>query len=510
MTRIKNSCARWPLQRSILEPWQGYPALKRGRRGKWLAFALSLVLLAACGRPPPGPDLETVPAATLTATPTPTATATGVPTDTPRPVSSTPVPTRTATPPPAQTPATRSQAELPRDSEAVPRLLDHAYHTDTQGDVHVVGQVLNDTYQNLKLIRIEGSFYDQNLAVIAEAETYAYIDTLRPGEKAPFKLTLPKRDVPRPISSYNLKTSGTATTDEPFLGIQFVQHDASLDDVSWNAGQSDLAIVGEVTNVESIPAGDIRVSCALYDVDGKVLDVGMTYAIANVLEANQVSPFKLYISEVNGEPTSYQIITYGQEAGEAQFDSRAKLRISSTRSFAGDWQNWIMVGEVHNLDITRARFVEVYASYYDESNRLIAVDSSYAWRDILAPEHRSPFKLDLSGAPENIDHWQVWVQGTKTDDVPPGNLIVEDVLNVVSASDQVTLSGNVRNVDAADMGDIEVGVTIYDADRNIVAAERIWLEGVLPPGGALPFELEVQATESANSYQLYVQGTIQE
>ena len=50
-------------------------------------------------------------------------------------------------------------------------------------------------------------------------------------------------------------------------------------------------------------------------------------------------------------------------------------------------------------------------------------------------------------------------------------------------------------------------VTVYDAEGNVVMTDWTWLEDKLAPDATMPFEFEVQASEQADSFSLYVQGT---
>ena len=57
------------------------------------------------------------------------------------------------------------------------------------------------------------------------------------------------------------------------------------------------------------------------------------------------------------------------------------------------------------------------------------------------------------------------------------------------------------------MESIEVAVTVYDAEGNVVMTDWTWLEDSLAPGASMPFEFEVQSSEAADSFELYVQGS---
>jgi hypothetical protein len=60
------------------------------------------------------------------------------------------------------------------------------------------------------------------------------------------------------------------------------------------------------------------------------------------------------------------------------------------------------------------------------------------------------------------------------------------------------------------MTSIQVGATIDDASKQMLAIGRLDLQGELAPGASMPFEFQVQATGAADSFKLYVQGKVTE
>jgi hypothetical protein len=483
---------------------------------KRVALGLLCLTLIAC-RPSPTPTVLPTDKAAPTHTPAPTATPTPSPTATSI-LSPLPAPTATPTPSPTATP-TPSPTATPKVEENPLTLPLHTAYVDLDGTVHVIGQVYNGGRQNVRGVKIKGRFYALDGRLLAEAETRAYIDVLRPDEKAPFDLVLLEPlvgvDAPRPgeglypIDAYVLEASGEDASDEPFLGIQFIQHDALL-------GQDDeLIVIGEVNNVADRPASQVRVACAVYDAAGDVLDVGVTYAEREILEPQGISPFKLRLAKVNGAPENYHVIAYAQEASAAELDRQAALEVWDTYRRADERDDLVVGGEVRNIDAVDAISITVHASFYDADDTLVAVERSDAWREILVPGERSPFEILLPNTPQGIVRWLIVVGGRKGDDAggerpsTQERLTLEDVANEVDETYVVFFTGKARNRGPETMTEIQIGATIYDAKEGVVAANRIYLDGDLAPGASTPFELNVQATEKAHTFLLYIDGKIE-
>ena len=157
----------------------------------------------------------------------------------------------------------------------------------------------------------------------------------------------------------------------------------------------------------------MHIACALYDEQGHIVNVALTFAEVDVLESGALAPFKLLVPEVHGQPANYHILAYAQQAEPYQIERQAEIEIVSTRAYEENVGKWVLIGEVQNVDQVPARFVQVAASIYDQEDNLIAVGSTFAWRSTLAPEHRSPFQIDLYAPPKGIDHWRLDVRGTR-------------------------------------------------------------------------------------------------
>ena len=139
---------------------------------------------------------------------------------------------------------------------------------------------------------------------------------------------------------------------------------------------------------------------------------------------------------------------------------------------------------------------------------LVAVDWSYVWATILEPGERSPFSIELANTPVDVDLWQIWVEGEKTQARANDSLTLAQVDSTLDEVGIAAFTGEVENVGRVTMTDIQVAVVVYDAAGQLIAADWVWLEGDLAPGKAMPFELQVQAGEHASSFEPYVQGRV--
>ncbi len=215
---------------------------------------------------PTDPDL---PLPTATPTLTPTATATATPTLTP-----TLTPTITPTPQPEGVFVTTSR--LLEGSEFSRRLI---------------GEVLNNTSLNVYNVRVTARFYDdQNNQVAVTDSTATLLRRFLPRQRNPFEITL--YSPPANIASYALSLT---YDDEPgFINYEPVN-------VLSNNVRNVLfgtEVFGDLRNDQSVPLTNIRVTAIVYDREGKVLDVGLTF-IVETLDPGQTATYTIWLYDTD-------------------------------------------------------------------------------------------------------------------------------------------------------------------------------------------------------------------
>jgi hypothetical protein len=342
-------------------------------------------------------------------------------------------------------------------------------------------------------------YYDGSGTEIARQEGPVHVDILLPGEQAPFKLSL--WDPPPGIVSYKLTISGTETTARPFADVTFAQSHAQMQGDNVN-------IVGLVRNEGPDAASQVHIAAALYDEQDVLLDVATVSAPLTVLSPDQESPFRLVVSgpHVNGLPARYDLIAYGQRASDAEKDTQARVALADTHNYTNDVEDLVIVGEIANTGDQNATYLEAFASFYDTQGQVLAVDQGYVWADVLSAGTRSPFLFELFGTPAEVDHWQIWVQGQRTDRPVAGPLTVVDATCWMDSASIATFEGSIRNDGPQELSWIEVAVTVYGAEDGVLSTGWTVLPGSIAPGASKPFQFKARAPGAASSFRLSAQG----
>ena len=228
---------------------------------------------------------------TPTPTLTPTATSTPIATFTPVPTN-TPVPTPTITPSPPPSP-TQAPVVLVLSSQGfIPYQGSKSYY--------IVGEVLNNTGNNVWLIEISATLRDASGKVVGSDSSYAIIDNLTPGMKSPFRVLF--FDVPT-FTSYDLVVTWDTTSSQPYL-LEVLNQSSRFD------SSSAYHVVGEIHNQHSQKRTFVRAVVTLYNASGQVVGVDYSYTNPDELGPGQTASFDTDVSSWVGRPNRGNIASY--------------------------------------------------------------------------------------------------------------------------------------------------------------------------------------------------------
>jgi hypothetical protein len=92
--------------------------------------------------------------------------------------------------------------EIIEPIEIPPRILSHSTYVDSTGNLHIVGEVINESFQPLRFVQIIATFYDSNNSVIGTDFTFTSPSTIPPGQRAPFDIIVSEGSIPTSLLAY--------------------------------------------------------------------------------------------------------------------------------------------------------------------------------------------------------------------------------------------------------------------------------------------------------------------
>lgn len=209
------------------------------------------------------------------------------------------------------------QTDLLADSEAVenPNLVVSevtpiTYQFAGSDLLLVVGLVENTGSENLELVEVEVSFYDQDNEFLGTLWGTTSAILIEPGHTYPFSasLVIDGDDIAirKQWATYQITTAAHPLTYTP--QVYYQDFDIVLSSVvEVQPGQ--YLLLGTLTNIgtETVSTEDIFISAAGFNVDGKMAGFGKGASIqSSTLAPGESIPFEVTIQSNGGEPVSYQ------------------------------------------------------------------------------------------------------------------------------------------------------------------------------------------------------------
>jgi len=167
-----------------------------------------------------------------------------------------------------------------------------------------------------------------------------------------------------------------------------------------------------------------------------------------------------------------------------------------------------VVGEVINETPDTVYSVKVIARFYDAANQLIATDDTFTFFSAVFPNQRSPFRVLLFDPPSDIARYEL------TLDVSDTSFLEYRNVEVLSQSTRdtsigVEVFGEVRNNRSQTMNSVEVVVTFYDADLNVIDVDNGFPSvTTLDPGETSVYSLSTLTENTFSSYVVQAQGYV--
>lgn len=185
------------------------------------------------------------------------------------------------------------------EAEDVPPLdLAIVYHTSFSDDymLTIVGEIANNSDQTAEWVYVAGGLYDASGQIMNATTAYTMLDTIAPGEKAPFKMYF--SDNWKDSTDYYLQVTGRAG-DAPVPEVRLVDYKASKEG-------NTCTFAGTVENLTAGEIGFVSVIVSLYDASDQLVDASWTFSDGSAIPAKGKDTFTLSVYDC--KPYKYEVI----------------------------------------------------------------------------------------------------------------------------------------------------------------------------------------------------------
>ena len=206
----------------------------------------------------------------------------------------------------------------------------------------------------------------------------------------------------RYLKTYPISSPSPTTKEEK---VKILSHNGYVDYL-----YGCFKAVGEVQNGVKSNIEQVKVTATFYDSQYNVIDTGSSTTEIRILKPEQKSPFEIFCSDKTKKPSSYKLSVSYSETENEPFEGLEILRHSSSKTTKEGFHE--IVGEVKNKGMTDAKSVRVIVTYYDISDDVIGIASSYTTPSDIASGATAPFEIPATPMKVRHARYELQVLGT--------------------------------------------------------------------------------------------------
>jgi len=200
-------------------------------------------------------------------------------------------------------PITLTPTNTPTNTPTAPPpyiLSNHSWYVNSIGSLHVVGEVQNNTSNNLRFVRITANFFDSHGVLLDVDYTYTWLDNLPAGDKTCFDLFVSE---PSGWAYYEFEAVSYWTDGDPLPNLTVLNDSGSyISYFGW------YKIIGIVRNDHGTRVEYVNPVGTLYNASGTVIGCDFTYVNATHLDPSQQSSFEMtFIGRDYVDAASYRL-----------------------------------------------------------------------------------------------------------------------------------------------------------------------------------------------------------
>ncbi|WP_051963008.1 fibronectin type III domain-containing protein [Mesoaciditoga lauensis] len=203
-------------------------------------------------------------------------------------------------------------------------------------------------------------------------------------------------------SSYSNIVSGT-TSAPSYAHAKILQTNSYVDSIGY------LNVIGVVQNDGTENLKYVEIDATFYDKNNNVVGSNFTYTYMDILTPGQKSPFDVFISK----PANYDHYKLSLSYEETTDEPFQGLKIQGVTHHTDNYGYYYIDGEVKNTNTTKAKYVEVVATLYDSTGKIVYAKFTYTNSDISYGQ-TSSFEVivNTSEVPGNIVSFDLQVQAS--------------------------------------------------------------------------------------------------
>lgn len=184
-------------------------------------------------------------------------------------------------------------------------LSNHSTFVTGSNEMHIVGEVENNTSQNLTELKLRALLYTEDGELLPSPFLYLPLGNLAIEDRTCFAVII--KDPPTNWTRYELEAPTYSSDGHPPRNMVVTNIRTDF----LHTPNSDLyQLLGEIRNIGDTPVGSARAVATLYDVAGTVIDCGFAFPSGppGPLQPGGIGPFTITFAGANyGDVATYRV-----------------------------------------------------------------------------------------------------------------------------------------------------------------------------------------------------------
>jgi len=170
---------------------------------------------------------------------------------------------------------------LPADAVLLGIMSDASY-VDEVSTFNIVGEVRNDSNLDVGNVSVGVNFYDASGAFVSEARGKTMAASLSPGQRAPFRLSVPYQ---ANMTNYSVRAVGQSVPQKLTPQIALAATKAYEDNIGF------YHVSGSIKNMGAVQVSRVKVVVTLYGRGGAIVNTDFAYPVPATLNPGQLADF---------------------------------------------------------------------------------------------------------------------------------------------------------------------------------------------------------------------------
>lgn len=227
--------------------------------------------------------------------------------------------------------------------------------------------------------------------------------------------------------TFLLSFTGLTVTVEAAAQVDIVSHIGYIDSLGY------YNVVGEVHNVGDQTVSYVEIRATFYDTGDAVVGTSFSFSDLTILLPDRKAPFRIMFVDTT---QSLKVDHYSLNVDFTLTTSIPEgLEILSHSSYIDTLGYMHIVGEVQNNANSKATFVEVIATCYDQSGSVVEEGFTFSDPGDIETGDKAPFEILILGENvELVNSYQLTVESRQYAEIPEVNSYLLLVLTISTIS----------------------------------------------------------------------------